>query len=64
MRAALAVVPVILASAGLAVLYQLGRGYGAVPAERSGALPGDNVVPRADVVCTHATTINAPPQRV
>jgi len=64
MRAALAVVPVILAGTGLTVLYRLGRGYGAVPAERSGALPGDDVVPRADVFCTHATTINAPPQRV
>ena len=45
MRAALAVVPVILAGTGLTVLYRLGRGYGAVPAERSAALPGDDVIP-------------------
>jgi hypothetical protein len=27
-------------------------------------LPGDRVIRRPDVVCTHATTINAPPQQV
>ena len=27
-------------------------------------MPGDQVIRRPDVVCTHATTINAPPQQV
>jgi len=61
MKASLVAVPMILAGAVFEVLYRLGRGYGAEPAERAAALPGDDLVPGADVVCTHATTINAPP---
>ena len=64
MRAALAAVPVILAGPGLTVLYRLGAAMARFRPNDRGALPGDDVVPRADVVCTHATTINAPPQRV
>jgi hypothetical protein len=64
MRPPLAALPIIVAGLGWTVLYRLGRGYGAVPAERSAPLPGDRVIRRPDVVCTHATTINAPPQQV
>ncbi len=64
MKASFVAVPMILAGTVFEVLYRLGRGYGAEPAERAAALPGDGLTPGADVVCTHATTINAPPRRV
>ncbi len=65
MRSSLAAaLPAMLAGTGWAVLYRLGRGYGAVGPERFTRLPGDDVVRRPDVVCTHAITINAPPQWV
>lgn len=64
MKVPLTTVSIILAGTVWTVLYRLGRGYGADPAERVAPLPGDDVVDHPDVVCTHATTINAPPQRV
>src|SRR6476661_7587879 len=64
MRPPRAALPIILAGLGWTVLYRLGRGYGAVPAERTAPLRGDRVIRLPDVVCTHATTINAPPQQV
>ena len=36
--------PIILAGLGWTVLYRLGRGYGAVPAERTAPLRGDRVI--------------------
>jgi hypothetical protein len=41
-----------------------GRTYGSTPKERAAALPGDDIVPRPDVVTDHAITIDAPPERV
>jgi len=38
--------------------------WGATVAERSGPLPGDDLVPDARYVTTRAITINAPPDRV
>ena len=38
--------------------------WGATAAERSGPLPGDDVVPNANYVTTRAVTIDAPPDRV
>jgi len=64
MHRALATIPVVLAGAGMTMLYRLGRSYGTEPAERTATMPGDEVVQHADVVCTHAITINAPPQRI
>jgi hypothetical protein len=39
-------------------------GWGATDAERSGPLPGDDVVPDARYVTTRAVTIDAPPERI
>jgi hypothetical protein len=55
---------VALTASGMGLAYRLGRSYGAVPAERTASLPGDQRVPQPDVVCTHAITIDAPPARV
>ena len=55
----------IPAAVALAVaLNRLGHGYGATRAERVAPLPGDDRVASARCVCTHATTIAAPPQVV
>ncbi|MGY1616176.1 SRPBCC family protein [Geodermatophilus sp. SYSU D00691] len=59
-KAALAAV----ATVGYGVLQWLGRGYGATPAERHRPLPGDGVCREPQIVTTHATTIDAPPERV
>lgn len=64
MRRRFAAWPAIIAVAGFGVLHRLGRGYGARRAERTAPLPGDRLVPRPDVICTHATTINASPKDV
>ncbi len=54
-----------LVAAGLcAAIYRLGRTYGTTRDERRMSLPGDDVVPAPSVVCTHATTVDAPPDRV
>jgi hypothetical protein len=47
-----------------AALIQLGRTYGATRAERSQRLPGDELVPHADVQTDHATSIDAAPEAV
>ncbi len=38
--------------------------WGATGAERSGPLPGDDIVPNARYVTTRAVTIDAPPDRI
>jgi hypothetical protein len=45
-------------------LQGLGRTYGSTPMERRLLLPGDELVPTADVVTDHARTIDAPPEAV
>jgi hypothetical protein len=45
-------------------LVRLGRTYGSTGQERAAVLPGDDVVPRPDVVTDHAITIDAPPECV
>jgi hypothetical protein len=39
-------------------------GWGATDAERARALPGDELVPQADLVATRVVTVDAPPDRV
>lgn len=51
-------------AAAEATLIRLGRTFGSTPEERSTPLPGDDIVPRPDVVTNHATTIDAPPEAV
>lgn len=57
-----------LAVAATAVAYRGGRRlqlrYGAAPEEEHGILPGDDLVPDADLVATRAITIGAPPAAV
>jgi hypothetical protein len=58
-----------LAAAGVAAAlwattYRLGRTYGSTPAERSVALPGDDIVPVPTAVTDHAITIDAAPEHV
>lgn len=50
--------------AATAVLQRLGRTYGSTAAERRRRLPGDELVEAPQVITNHATTINAPPERV
>ncbi|MGE5507244.1 MAG: hypothetical protein ACM3RP_01970 [Chitinophagales bacterium] len=38
--------------------------WGATPAEISGVLPGDRLVPEAQTVTTRALTVNAPPEKI
>jgi hypothetical protein len=47
-----------------AVLQVLGRCSGSTRAERRATLPGDELVPRAQLVTDHAVTIDAPPEEV
>ena len=51
-------------TAAYGALQWLGRSYGATRAERTRALPGDDLCARPQMVTTHATTIDAPPERV
>jgi hypothetical protein len=51
------------AVAGLLVLHRLGTTYGSTPEERDEALPGDDLVPCAQTVATHARTIADGPPR-
>jgi hypothetical protein len=44
--------------------YRLGRTYGSTAAERRAPMPGDELVDCPQVVCTHAATIPAPPERI
>jgi len=47
-----------------AVLIRLGQTYGSTSEERALRLPGDDIVPRPQVVTNHAITIDAPPDDV
>jgi hypothetical protein len=38
--------------------------WGATPAEIASTLPGDDLLPRAQLRCTRAITIDAPPETV
>jgi hypothetical protein len=57
-----------VAAAGAAAAYRQGRraqlAFGATPAEEAAVLPGDELVPAADLVATRATTIRATPAQV
>jgi hypothetical protein len=53
-----------VASAGYVALQWLGRTYGSTRAERHRSLPGDDLCPRPQIVTTHATTVDAPPEHV
>jgi hypothetical protein len=50
--------------AGHLVWYRLGRTHGSTAAERRAPMPGDELVDCPQVVCTHAATIPAPPDRI
>jgi hypothetical protein len=52
------------AVAGYLTLQWLGRSYGATRSERHRRLPGDDLIPAAMAVTTHAITIDAPPERI
>jgi hypothetical protein len=54
----------MVAAALGAAVHRLGRTYGSTRDERRMTLPGDDLVFDPTVVCTHATTINTPPERV
>jgi hypothetical protein len=54
----------LAAAAGYAELQWLGRTYGATAEERHRSLPGDELVAHPQATTTHATTIDAPPERV
>ncbi|MEZ4503475.1 MAG: hypothetical protein R3C39_12685 [Dehalococcoidia bacterium] len=52
------------AAAAWALLYRLGRTWGATTAERERCLPGDELVSRATVVTDHAIDIDASAERI
>ena len=54
----------VAAVAGYGLLQWLGRTYGSTRPERDRRLPGDEICPRPHFQTTHATTIDAPPERV
>ena len=57
----------LVAGATLAVestLIWLGRTFGATPAERTGRLPGDELIVRISTQTDHAVTIDAPPSEI
>lgn len=49
---------------GYAALFRLGLVSGSTPAERSLALPGDELIDRPSLVTNHAATLPAPPEQV
>jgi hypothetical protein len=55
---------VVTLVAGHLVAYRLGRTYGSTAAERRARMPGDDLVDRPQVACTHAATIPALPDRI
>jgi hypothetical protein len=55
---------VVAAAATEAGLVHLGRTYGSSQAERTGRLPGDEVIPSPEVQTDHAVTIDAAPADV
>lgn len=52
------------AAAAWALLYRLGRTWGATREERRRSLPGDALVPRAALTTDHAIDIDAPAERI
>lgn len=54
----------LVAAAGYAELYHLGRSWGATPEERRREMPGDEMVAGPKLQTTHAITIDAPPDAV
>lgn len=64
MRVAPRAVAAIAAAAGYAALFRLGLASGSTPAERSSALPGDELIDRPSLVTNHAATLPAPPEQV
>ncbi|HEY3409514.1 MAG TPA: hypothetical protein VGK53_15190 [Propionicimonas sp.] len=64
MRAAPRAIAAIAAVGGYAALYRLGLASGSTPAERSRALPGDELISRPSLVTNHAATLPAPPEEV
>lgn len=64
-RPALIAMVTALGAAGAVGLARRGQlTWGAGPGERAGALPGDDLVPRADLVATRAIEVAAPPEAV
>ena len=59
-----AVAGVAATAAYLAAARPWMRGWGATSAEQRAQLPGDDLVPDADIQVTRAVSIDAPPERV
>jgi hypothetical protein len=57
-------VAVDLGAAAYGALHELGRRWGATSEEVARPMPGDEIVPHAQVQTTHAITIDAGPERV
>jgi hypothetical protein len=55
---------VVLQAAAYGALHELGRRWGATSEEVARPMPGDEIVPHAQVQTTHAITIDAGPERV
>ena len=55
---------VVLGAAAYGPLHELGRRWGATSEEVARPMPGDEIVPHAQVQTTHAITIDAGPERV
>jgi hypothetical protein len=58
------VVAAVAAAGGYAVLYRLGQTWGATGQEQRQALAGDDLLPNATTLTTHAITIAAPAHAV
>jgi hypothetical protein len=54
----------VLGAAAFGVLHELGRRWGATSEEVAREMPGDDMVPAAQVQTTHAITIDAAPEQV
>ena len=54
----------VLGAAAYGPLHELGRRWGATSEEVARPMPGDEIVPHAQVQTTHAITIDAGPERV
>ena len=52
------------ALAGYTVLFRLGKVSGSTRAERTRALPGDDLIPTPSFVTNHAATLDAPPESI
>jgi hypothetical protein len=58
------IVAVLLAAVTYGLVHLLGRTSGSTRSERARACPGDDLVPRPNVVTNHAVTIAAPPAEI